>query len=157
MSFWQSGWRWIACLPVLVWLDQWSKWWLLHNIPWGESHAVTSWLSITHVHNYGVAFSLFNDPRAQVWIFLCLACAVVVALGVWLKRLPAKPKGLPLSIVCLMSGALGNILDRLQHGFVVDFIDVHWRAWHWPAFNIADALVCMGVVGVLWFSRLRAR
>jgi signal peptidase II len=138
-------------LPLLLLLDQATKYWVQRSLPWLNYYHINAYLNIVHVHNHGAAFSFLNHPGGwQRWLFTFIALCVTLVLFVWLRRMASRPRCLPIAVVCIMSGAVGNTLDRLRYGYVIDFIDVHWGAWHWPAFNVADALICVGVMWLLW-------
>ncbi len=105
---------------------------------------------LTLVFNEGAAFSFLADAGGwQRWFFAGLAVVVSIALLLWLKRLEAQERltGVALSLVA--GGAVGNLIDRIAYGHVVDFVDVYWRTWHWPAFNVADSAITVGVILLL--------
>lgn len=103
------------------------------------------------VWNRGVSFGMFNaHPEWMPWILLSLTSLMTIAMTLWLLQTPRKWTLYGLALV--IGGALGNILDRLQHGAVVDFLDFHWQDYHWPAFNLADSFIFIGVVFLLWDS-----
>jgi signal peptidase II len=131
-------------VAVLV-VDQLSKLWILGRFSAvGQFTQVTDFFDIVLVANRGVSFGLFNNGAAlNAVVFSLLAAAIVVALVVWLFR--AKGYLLPGAIGLVIGGAVGNVADRLRLGAVVDFLDFHLGAWHWPAFNVADAAICVGV------------
>jgi signal peptidase II len=131
-------------VAVLV-LDQLSKQWILARFSAvGQFLRVTDFFDIVLVANRGVSFGLFNNGAAiNAIVFSLLAAAIVAALVVWLFR--AKGYLLPAAIGLVIGGAVGNVSDRLRLGAVVDFLDFHLGAWHWPAFNVADAAICIGV------------
>jgi signal peptidase II len=131
-------------VAVLV-VDQLSKLWIIARFPNINDFArVTDFFDLVRVANRGVSFGLFNNDAAiNAIIFSLLAAAIVVALVVWLFR--ATGYLLPAAIGLVIGGAIGNVADRLRLGSVVDFLDFHLGAWHWPAFNVADAAICIGV------------
>jgi signal peptidase II len=134
----------VVIVAVLV-ADQLSKLWILGRFPViGQSLRVSDFFDIVRVANRGVSFGLFNNDAAiNAVIFSLLAAAIVAALVVWLFR--AGGILLPAAIGLVIGGAIGNVADRLRLGAVVDFLDFHLGAWHWPAFNVADAAICVGV------------
>ena len=149
----QSGWRYMWLLPVLVGLDQLTKHLVWSYIPLYHVQQWLPMLNMVHVHNYGAAFNFMNIPGGiQLQLLTVLATVVSVVLLYMLRRMPAKPCAMPLALLCIISGALGNAMDRMIHGFVIDFIDVHWLDHHWPAFNVADSLICVGVVCLLYLD-----
>jgi signal peptidase II len=136
-------------LAVLA-ADQASKWWILHglNLPSVGQIVLLPVLNFTMVWNRGVTFGLFNGFGA--WSYLVLAAtalAVVVALAVWLRRAESALIAVPLGAIA--GGAVGNVLDRLRFGAVVDFIDFHIGGWHWYVFNVADAAIVCGVAALV--------
>ena len=103
-----------------------------------------------HVYNEGAAFSfLAGQGGWQRWLFSLFALAICGLLGWWLRRLPANAAWLGSAYSLVIGGALGNLLDRLMYGHVVDFIDVYVGQWHWPAFNLADSAICIGAVMIV--------
>ena len=153
-----SGWRYLVWLPLLLMLDQATKYWVQQSLPWLHYVRINAYLNIVHVHNHGAAFSFLNHPGGwQRWFFTVIALLVMGVLLVWLRRMASRPRYLPVAVVCTLSGALGNTLDRVRYGYVIDFIDVHWEGWHWPAFNVADALICLGVFLLLWDQAIKMR
>ena len=105
---------------------------------------------MTLAHNYGAAFSFLSDAGGwQRWLFTGLSSVVTVVLIVWLLRLTAAEKLTAAALALIIGGAIGNLADRIKHGYVVDFIDVFYRDWHWPAFNVADSAITCGVILLL--------
>ena len=141
---------WLALAGVLLALDLWTKHLASQNLELFRPVVVTSWLNLTLAHNQGAAFSLLADAGGwQRWFFTGVALIVSGVLLVWLKRLPNSARLLPVAIVMVLAGALGNMIDRIRQGYVVDFIDVHYQGWHWPAFNVADMVIVTGVILLL--------
>lgn len=133
---------------VLV-TDQLTKWIIRRTVPLYDSiPVVDSFFHITHVHNTGGAFSLFADASDAVRIpFFLIASAVALgALLYFVRQVPADRRLLLFALAGVLGGALGNLVDRLLFGRVTDFLDVHWRGYHWPAFNVADSFISIGVV-----------
>jgi len=115
------------------------------------------WLNMTLAHNYGAAFSFLSDAGGwQRWVFTVLSSAVSLVLLAWLLRLPRQEWRTGLSLGLIIGGAVGNLIDRVQLGYVVDFIDVYFGDWHYPAFNIADSAITVGVVLLLLDGVLQA-
>lgn len=107
---------------------------------------ITSFLNLVLVQNKGISFGLFS--RYEVgWLISILTIGIVVALFIWMRKLERAILALPFSLI--IGGAIGNLIDRLNYGFVVDFIDFHFFGWHWPAFNIADSAITVGVIFLL--------
>jgi len=142
-------WLWLAALTLL--LDQLSKLAVLHGLPFGyPGLSLLPGLNLVHVYNEGAAFSfLAGQGGWQRWLFSLFALAICGLLGWWLRRLPATAAWLGSAYSLVIGGALGNLLDRLLYGHVVDFIDVYVGRWHWPAFNLADSAICVGAVMIV--------
>ncbi len=142
--------KWLLLSGVIAALDQLSKvaasaWLTLH-----APVAVMPYVNLTLVHNPGAAFSLFSDAGGwQRWALLGITVAVCLFLYHWLKGLGRRETGSAIAIAAIIGGALGNAIDRLVYGHVVDFIDVYYATHHWPAFNIADAAIVTGALGLL--------
>ncbi len=149
-------WGLLAALLVLV-ADQASKWWVLDvlRLPERGQVPVLPVLSLTMVWNQGVTFGLFHQSGAWgPWLLAGVALAVVAALAVWLRR--AESTLVAASLGAIGGGAVGNVLDRLRFGAVVDFLHAHAFGWSWYVFNVADAAIVCGV-GVLVLDGLRPR
>lgn len=135
----------LTAMAVIV-LDQLSKLWVFAHFVPGESVAVTPFFNLVLVFNPGAAFSFLADHSGwQRWFFSVIALGITSWI-LWQLR-TAKPRTcFSVALALIMGGALGNLIDRLWLGMVIDFIDVHVAGWHWPAFNIADSAVCIGAV-----------
>jgi signal peptidase II len=131
---------------VTVVLDQLTKWIALTTLE--EPIVVTPFFNLVLVWNRGVSFGMFNSGGAFApWLLSGLALAVVIGLGVWLRRTDQLLTGLGLGLV--IGGAVANVIDRIRFGAVVDFLDFHLAGYHWPAFNVADAAICVGAALML--------
>jgi signal peptidase II len=152
VSWRESGWRWLWLSVLLVVADQVSKGWIESRYELGEFTPVFFWLDITRLHNPGAAFSFLADAGGwQRWFFSVLAVVVSVALVVWLRSLHARrDRVLTLALALVLAGAIGNVIDRFEHGFVIDFIHVHWQQAYFPAFNIADAAITVGAIFLIY-------
>jgi signal peptidase II len=144
----QTGWLWLSALVVA--LDQGTKWMAEAALdPYLPVPLVPS-LNLTLMYNEGAAFSFLAGAGGwQRWFFAGLATLVTIALGVWLHRLKATERMSAIGIALVMGGAVGNLIDRILTGRVVDFIDVYYADWHWPAFNLADSAITLGVALLL--------
>lgn len=143
---------WLALAGLLIVLDQVSKFWVLQSFHLGESLPVTSFFNLVLVFNSGAAFSFLADAGGwQKWFFIVLALGISVWLVVMIRQHAAE-RLQPLAFTLVLSGALGNVIDRLRFGAVVDFLDFHVAGWHWPAFNVADSAITVGVVLLLWLQ-----
>lgn len=142
----RSGWQYLPLSLAIILADQLSKKWIEDAYALYESTPVLPVLDITRLHNPGAAFSFLAGAGGwQRWFFTILAVGVSVGFLVWLRRLSASAQlALAMGLALILGGAVGNVLDRLEHGFVVDFIHVHWRGAYFPAFNIADAAITIG-------------
>lgn len=144
-------WLWLA-LAVLI-LDQLSKVVAQELLSVHEPVALLPSLNLFLTYNTGAAFSFLRDAGGwQRWLFAVLATAVSVLIVLWLRRLPSAQRWLAAALALVLGGALGNLVDRLFRpgGGVVDFIDVYYGTWHWPAFNLADSAISIGAVMLLW-------
>lgn len=148
--YWRNiTWLWLSALVIS--LDAASKWLASHFLSYGEPVEVTPFFNFTLLHNHGAAFSfLANEGGWQRWGFAALAIGVSLGLLLWLLRLapdknPRHSAWLKAALALIIGGALGNLIDRLSLGFVVDFLDFHWAGYHWPAFNLADSAITVGV------------
>ena len=134
---------WLAVLAFV--LDQWSKQAVLDSIELYQSIQINGFFNLTHVHNYGAAFSFLADSGGwQRWFFTAIALGVSVMILWWLKGTEKKQIMLPVAFSLILGGALGNVYDRIVYGYVIDFLDVYYQQWHWPAFNIADSAIFLG-------------
>lgn len=141
---------WLALAAAIVVLDLWTKHLASANLELYRPVPITDWLNLTLAHNTGAAFSfLAGGGGWQRWFFIIAASAISVFLIVWLWRLPMHARALPTALMLLLGGAVGNLVDRVRLGHVVDFIDVHVGGWHWPAFNVADSAIVIGVTLML--------
>lgn len=154
-----SGIRWLWLALVIVLLDQISKFWIERNMQLGDSHYLLPVLDIVRAHNYGAAFSFLDSAGGwQRWAFTALAVGVSIGLVIWLRRLMlASQRLLIAGITLVLGGAIGNLLDRIELGYVVDFVHAHWGAASFPAFNVADAAISVGAALVILDSLLEAR
>jgi signal peptidase II len=154
-------WRWLAWLVVsvvVVGLDQWTKWLATALLDYGRPVVVLPILNFTLHHNSGAAFSFLNDQGGwQRWFFSAVASLVSVVLLVWMSRLQRRQWLLALSLALILGGALGNLVDRLMMGYVVDFISVHYSGSYFPTFNIADSGISVGAALMILDSVLQAR
>ncbi len=143
-----KGYLWLSALVVV--LDQITKVWVQQVLRPYQVEPVLPVFNLTLVFNEGAAFSFLADAGGwQRPVFVVLAVVVSVALAVWLVRLTPRQRWLAAGLALVLGGAVGNLIDRVLFGHVVDFLDFHWAGWHWPAFNVADSAITLGVIGVL--------
>jgi signal peptidase II len=129
--------------------DQITKRMVARMIELHDSHEIVPGLaSLTHVRNRGAAFGFLSnaDLPYQSVLFSVLSLVALVAIAAYAFKLPATQRWTQVALALIMGGAVGNLIDRMAHGFVIDFVDVYWRAHHWPAFNVADSCISIGVV-----------
>lgn len=156
--------RWLGLALVIVLLDQFSKVLIVGYYRPGEGTVVTSFLNIVRVHNSGAAFSLLAQAGGwQRWFFTAVGLGAALFIG-WMLRAHHAQKLFAFALSCILGGALGNVVDRLVHGYVVDMLDFHWR-WlrpifaggHFPAFNLADSAITLGAVCLIVDELRRVR
>ena len=145
---------WFCCLALAVFLtDLLTKEIVVTNLVYGEFVPLTSFFNLCHVRNTGAAFSFLSDAGGwQAYFFITLALLLSGALIFWLWRERYGSTVISLSLSLVLGGALGNCFDRLFRGSVVDFLDFYLGAYHWPAFNVADIAICMGVALLIAFE-----
>ena len=145
---------WLALSALVIVLDQLTKYWVLTALPEYTAvpviEGVWNWY---RTYNTGAAFSFLSDAGGwQKYFFVVLAAGICGLLGYWLARTPRGEWKTALPYALVIGGAIGNVIDRLLHGHVVDFIQWHWRDHYWPAFNIADAAIVGGAVGIALYG-----
>ena len=142
--------RWLALATVVMVLDQASKVWVLASFRPMEIYVVTPFFNLVLVFNSGAAFSFLADAGGwQKWFFVVLALGISLWLLSLLRR-HAQERLLPAALSLILGGAIGNVVDRLRFDAVVDFLDFHLAGYHWPAFNVADSAITVGVALMLW-------
>lgn len=147
---------WLAGAVVL--LDQWTKALIQERLRLFQTVVLLPVLEITRVTNRGAAFSFLNDASGwQRWLFATLAIVVSVALMVWLRRIDRRSRLLAGGVALILGGAVGNLIDRLRIGEVVDFITAHWGPHYFPSFNVADSAITIGAVLLLLDAATEAR
>jgi signal peptidase II len=141
-------WLWLSAAVIA--LDQWSKTWVLRSLPEFQSiPVIDGFWNWYRTYNTGAAFSFLSDAGGwQQYFFAVLAFAICGLLGFWLHRTPRSDWRNAMPFALVIGGALGNVVDRIAHGHVVDFIQWYWRDHYWPAFNVADAAIVAGAVGI---------
>ena len=138
-----SKWYVLLALGVLI-ADQMTKWWAQMSLPIAQAIKVTDFLNWFLIYNPGAAFSLLSQADGwQRWFFTVIGIVAAVVI-IWLLQKNTHDRPFCLALSLILGGAIGNVLDRLLYGAVVDFIDVHYDGWHWPAFNIADSAISIG-------------
>ena len=148
---------WLALALIVLITDQFTKVLILGYYQLGDSTPVTGFFNVVRVHNSGAAFSfLANAGGWQRWFFTGIG---VLAAGVilWLLKSHAGQKLFAFAMACILGGAVGNVIDRVLYGYVVDFLDFYWRGWHFPAFNVADSAITIGAACLILDELLRVR
>lgn len=144
-------WLWLSLLVIV--LDQLTKYLASTLLSYYQPLAVMPLFNLTLMHNTGAAFSFMNDAGGwQRWLFTLIALGVSIFLGLWLKRLTVQEKLQAVALALILGGAIGNVIDRMRLGYVIDFIDVYYATWHFPAFNIADSAITIGAVLIIYDS-----
>jgi signal peptidase II len=137
---------WYALALLLVALDQLSKYWVSSSFDYGAARALTGFFNLVLTHNTGAAFSFLAAASGwQRGFFIVIALIAIVVISVLLARHSAD-KLFCFSLALILGGAIGNVIDRIALGYVVDFLDFHMAGWHWPAFNLADSAITAGAV-----------
>ncbi len=145
---------WLGLSALLIVADLWSKAWATASLVYREPvPVIDGFWNWTLVHNYGAAFSFLSDAGGwQRWFFSGLAVVISTALAVLLARTPRSDWRTALPFALVIAGALGNLVDRVRYGYVVDFVDWYAGSYHWPAFNVADSAIVVGAVLLVLFS-----
>ena len=148
---------WLALAAAILAADQFTKWLILERYQLGDSTTITGFFNIVRAHNTGAAFSFLASAGGwQRWFFTIIG-AVATVFIVWMLRSHPGQRLFSFSLACILGGAVGNVVDRLLHGYVVDFVQVHWAGWYFPAFNVADSAITVGAVCLILDELLRLR
>lgn len=148
---------WLGIALIVILLDQITKAAILRLLPIGDSHTVTSFLNIVHWRNTGAAFSFLHASSGwQRWLFVGLAVLAAIFI-VWMLRRHGGQRLFASALALILGGAIGNVIDRLLHGSVVDFVQLHWRGAAFPAFNVADSAITLGAGLLILDELLRVR
>ncbi len=138
--------KWLGISGLIVVIDQITKLWIDSSMRLFESIPLTSFFNLTYVHNTGAAFSFLSEAGGwQRWFFALLALVISGVLIVWMVRLKQHERLMAAALSLVLGGAIGNLIDRVAYGYVIDFLDFYYQSWHWPAFNVADMAICLGV------------
>ncbi|MES1162013.1 MAG: signal peptidase II [Rhizobacter sp.] len=147
---------WLGIALIVILLDQFTKTLILGSFQLNDSHTVTSFFNVVRVHNSGAAFSFLAGASGwQRWFFVGLG-AVAALFIVWMLRSHAGQRLFSWALALILGGALGNVIDRLMHGYVVDFIQVHYQTWYFPSFNVADSAITVGAIALI-IDSIRSR
>lgn len=149
--------QWLGLAALILIADQLTKVLILGAYQLGDSNQITSFFNIVRVHNSGAAFSFLAGASGwQRWFFTALGVLAALVI-LWMLKSHGGQKLFAFSLACILGGAIGNVIDRVLYGYVVDFLDFHWRGWHFPAFNIADSAITIGAACLILDELLRVR
>lgn len=141
---------WLLVSFFIVVVDQYAKYLVVQHLTFNQPVAILPFFNLTFSHNPGAAFSFLSAAGGwQVWLFITIAIVVSVFLVLWIARLKPGEAILGLGLSLVLGGAIGNLLDRLIHGYVIDFIQVYYQKWAFPDFNIADSAITIGAVFII--------
>jgi signal peptidase II len=148
---------WLGLALLIILLDQVTKTLIIGAFQLGDSRTITSFFNLVRAHNPGAAFSFLAGASGwQRWFFVGIGVAATVFI-VWMLRKHGEQKLFSLALAMILGGALGNVIDRLLHGHVIDFIQVHYGGWYFPSFNLADSAISVGAVLLIVDEILRVR
>jgi signal peptidase II len=149
--------QWLGLAIIILIADQFTKILIVGYYQLGDSTPVTSFFNVVRVHNAGAAFSFLSDSSGwQRWFFTAIG-VLAAAVILWLLKSHGGQKLFAFALACILGGAIGNVIDRVLYGHVVDFLDFHLRGWHFPAFNIADSAITIGAACLILDELLRVR
>lgn len=144
--------KWLGVAAGVIALDHLSKWWISSSMDYQQTIPLLSFFSIVRVHNYGAAFSFLADAGGwQRWFFIAIGVVATVIIVQLLRKHAQEPR-MALALALILGGALGNVIDRVILGYVVDFLYFHYHGFAWPAFNIADSAISVGAALLIWDS-----
>ena len=148
---------WLGLALIIFIADQFTKTLIVGYYTLGDSTYVTSFFNVVRAHNTGAAFSFLADAGGwQRYFFTAIGIAATLLI-VWMLRSHNGQKLFAFALSCILGGAVGNVVDRLMHGYVVDFLDFHYAGYHFPAFNIADSGITVGAICLILDEVLRVR
>jgi len=148
---------WLGWAVLILIADQFTKVLIMGYYQLGDSTAVTSFFNIVRVHNSGAAFSFLASAGGwQRWFFTAIGVGAALLI-VWMLKNHAGQKLFAFALASILGGAVGNVIDRVMYGYVVDFLDFYWRGWHFPAFNVADSAITVGAACLILDELLRVR
>ena len=153
MNLKSNNWiKWLLIPLLIIILDQWSKIAIVQHFVWGQSEIITSFFNLVRVHNTGAAFSFLSDAGGWQRGFFILIGIGVSLFMLWLIYCNSREILLCWALSLIIGGAIGNVIDRIQYGYVVDMLDFHLRGWHFPAFNLADSTISLGAFLLIWYE-----
>ena len=150
-------WMWLGLALIILLADQFTKTLVVGYYQLGDSTRLTSFFNLVRAHNTGAAFSFLAGAGGwQRWFFTAIGVAAALFIT-WLLRQHSGQKLFSFAMACILGGAIGNVIDRVMYGYVVDFLDFHYAGWHFPAFNVADSAISIGVVCLIWDELRRVK
>lgn len=151
--FTETGLRWLWLTLLLLIIDQLTKHWVAGTFEYGETLSVLPFFNLYYVHNTGAAFSFLADQGGwQRWFFTAIASIASIVFLVWMAKTPKNQRLLSIAFSLILSGAVGNLIDRAMLGYVIDFLDFYWGDSHFAAFNIADSVIFIGAALMIFES-----
>ena len=148
---------WLGLALIILLADQFTKVLVIGYYQLGDSTRLTSFFNLVRAHNTGAAFSFLAGAGGwQRWFFTGIGVSAALVIT-WLLRKHAGQKLFAFALACILGGAVGNVIDRVMYGYVVDFLDFHYAGWHYPAFNVADSAISIGVVCLIWDELRRVK
>jgi len=152
-----SLWPWLGVALVVILIDQATKFLIVDRMALNDSHRITSFFNIVRWHNTGAAFSFLHDAAGwQRWFFVALGIVAALFI-VWMLSRHGGQRLFAAALALILGGAIGNVIDRLWHGYVVDFLQVHYARSYFPAFNVADSAITVGAILLILDELLRVR
>lgn len=149
--------QWLGVALLIIIADQFTKVLILNSFQYGDSRYVTSFFNLVRAHNTGAAFSFLAGASGwQRWFFVGLGGVATVFI-IWLLRRHGHQTLFATALSLILGGAVGNVVDRLLHGYVVDFLQFHWNQWYYPSFNVADSAITIGAVLLVWDELRRVK
>lgn len=149
--------QWLGLAFIIILADQFTKILIVGYYHLGDSTYVTNFFNVVRAHNTGAAFSFLHDASGwQRWFFTALGVAAAVVI-VWMLKSHPGQRLFSFAMACILGGAVGNVIDRVMYGYVVDFLDFHWSGMHFPAFNVADSAISIGAACMILDELLRVR
>ena len=149
--------QWLGLAFIILLIDQFTKVLIVGYYHLGDSTYVTSFFNVVRAHNSGAAFSFLAGASGwQRWFFTIVGF-IAAAVIIWMLRSHAGQRLFSFAMACILGGAIGNVIDRMAHGYVIDFLDFHWHGMHFPAFNVADSAITLGAICLILDDLLRVR
>lgn len=148
---------WLILAILIICVDQMSKILIVQKMAEGSYHTVNSFFNVVHVQNHGAAFSFLADAGGWQRWFFTLFGVVSILFMIYLLNKYQKENWFACSLSFILGGAVGNVIDRISRGYVIDFLDFHMKTWHWPAFNVADMAITFGVFCLFFDEFLKSR